>query len=264
MKIIVFKGGLGNQLFQYLFALKLLEQGYKVFYIDGTNNDHNGLEIFRYFKCVDSLIPLNLIFQHFYNWCRTNCNFPLKLFRTDDIFFKKWKLIYDGYWQDKKYFEGIDLPKFKYIDIGKRNQTVFDIINSSNSVFIHVRRGDYLSPENYKIYGNICTVDYYNKAISIVKEKVPQPIFFCFSNDIDWVKKNLPLNNCFYIDWNSGKNSIFDLFLMSNCKYAIIANSSFSYWGAKLNGNKSLVIYPKKWFNTSNAPAIFQDNWLAL
>lgn len=120
-------------------------------------------------------------------------------------------------------------------------------------------------PANKPIYGGICTLDYYKKAIEIAKQRFSHPVFFVFSNDIDWVKANLDVVDAIFITNNQGKNSYLDLYLMTFCKGAIIANSSFSYWGSMLNAQyKDFVIYPKKWWNTIKIPDIFPDSWIGI
>ena len=103
-----------------------------------------------------------------------------------------------------------------------------------------------------------------------IEEKVENPTFFVFSNDMDWVKKNIQINSrVFYIDINSGNGSYKDMQLMSNCKHNIIANSSFSWWGAWLNENKNkIVIAPKKWINREDVDSdkieLFCEGWTLL
>ena len=147
---------------------------------------------------------------------------------------------------------------------------ILNEIENSNSISIHIRRGDYMSPENYNMYGCIATPTYYKKAIKVIEEKVENPTFFVFSNDMDWVKKNIQINSrVFYIDINSGNGSYKDMQLMSNCKHNIIANSSFSWWGAWLNENKNkIVIAPKKWINREDVDSdkieLFCEGWTLL
>ena len=108
---------------------------------------------------------------------------------------------------------------------------------------------------------------YYDKAISIIREKIIDPQFFVFSDDIDWARNNLSIEDAHYIDWNNGDDSIFDMYLMSQAKMNIIANSTFSFWGAYLNKNSPLVVYPKKWFNNDcgvKVPDIFPNTWIGI
>lgn len=116
-------------------------------------------------------------------------------------------------------------------------------------------------PQFKKIFGEVCTVKYYLKSIRKVEEKISEPVFFVFSDDIDWVKQNFTFNKVYFVDWNKGQNSFWDMYLMSQCSANIIANSTFSFWGAYLNKNNPFVIYPQKWVRTNlKQPNIFPKN----
>lgn len=152
---------------------------------------------------------------------------------------------------------------FKDIKLDDKNKEALSKIVTYDSVFLHVRRGDYYSPRYIKKLGGTCPLDYYEKAINHVLNKNKNVVFFVFSDDIEWVKQNLHIPSPVYVDWNKGLNSYIDMYLMSNCKYAIIANSTFSYWGAKLGRKKEIVIYPTKWVNEPyTAPTIFPNDWI--
>lgn len=138
-------------------------------------------------------------------------------------------------------------------------------IIETNSVSIHIRRGDYLSEINQGLYGGICTEMYYAKAITYICNKIDQPSFFVFSNEIDWVKNNVDIPNPTYIDFNNGADSWQDMFLMSQCKHNIIANSSFSWWGAWLNRNTNkIVITPSRFINLEEDSDIIPDAWIRI
>lgn len=92
-----------------------------------------------------------------------------------------------------------------------------------------------MTKQNLVIFGNICTQKYYHDAIRIITEKVNDAVFYVFSDDISWVQTHLDIPNAVYVNWNTGESSIYDMYLMSSCKYNIIANSTFSYWAARLN-----------------------------
>ncbi len=124
--------------------------------------------------------------------------------------------------------------------------------------------GDYV---NHPIHGGICTMDYYQQAIDIMKSKIVNPKFFIFSNDIEWCHSHLKLADAVYITGNKGENSYRDMQLMSMCKHNIIANSSFSWWGAWLNNNPDkIVIAPAKWFNDPkiNTRDLIPDDWIKI
>ena len=91
-----------------------------------------------------------------------------------------------------------------------------------------------MTKQNLVIFGNICTQKYYHDAIRIITEKVNDAVFYVFSDDISWVQTHLDIPNAVYVNWNTGESSIYDMYLMSSCKYNIIANSTFSYWAGTI------------------------------
>ncbi|MFD2826842.1 alpha-1,2-fucosyltransferase [Leeuwenhoekiella polynyae] len=176
-----------------------------------------------------------------------------------------------GFWQSYKYFEGIGpllrdefqiRPKLE----GK-NLEMAKLINTTNSVAVHIRRGDYLKKQHQEHY-EICSLAYYQNAIKLLSEKMEHPTFFFFSDTITWVKENLSPNHPHhYIDFNTGENAYDDLRLMSLCKANIIANSTFSWWGAWLNAHTDkTVIAPKKWFKDPSISLddLYPEGWIRL
>lgn len=177
-----------------------------------------------------------------------------------------------GYWQSQRYFldcqEDIrKIFKFKKLT-DSANLSVFERIIRSNAVGIHVRRGDYISDINANEFHGICDFEYYQHAIRIIQEKVEKPRFFLFSDDMQYCKTAFEhLNNVEFVDVNAGKNSYKDMHLFSACKHHIIANSSFSWWGAWLgNWDEQHVIAPKVWFAGSTYPIqdIYKHNWILI
>ena len=290
MIIVRVTGGLGNQMFQYA-MYKSLEKKGKLVKLDSksfyeTKKEHNGYELERIFDIKPNKPTKEDLEKFDENNISTLFKIKRKLFGdkkfvydTKEYVFNKdvYKLknsYLNGYWQSIKYFEGIenDIKKdFRFKNqLDNKNLEILNEIENSNSISIHIRRGDYMSPENYNMYGCIATPTYYKKAIKVIEEKVENPTFFVFSNDMDWVKKNIQINSrVFYIDINSGNGSYKDMQLMSNCKHNIIANSSFSWWGAWLNENKhKIVIAPKKWINREDVDSdkieLFCEGWTLL
>ncbi len=158
-----------------------------------------------------------------------------------------------GYWQSEKYFmnyanEVRESFKFGSI-INPENVKWTELISRVNSISIHVRRGDFISTKNVAYHG-ACSVEYFTSATRYIMARISSPEFFVFSDDIEWAKANIsPSAPCHFVSNNSGANSFNDMRLMSLCKHNIIANSSFSWWGAWLNANNSkIVIAPAKWF----------------
>lgn len=153
--------------------------------------------------------------------------------------------------------------RFREGFLNKKNDYILSLIRNTNSVSVHVRRGDYCDSCRKDLFLQSCTPQYYESAISVMKEKFQAPVFFVFSDDIPWVKVNLNIPNAYYIDWNKKENSYLDMYLMSLCTASIIANSTFSFWGAMLGNKKELVIKPKKWIG-DEIPEIFPTSWLSL
>lgn len=260
MKIVVLKCGVGNQLFQYHLYQYLKQKGHKVYYKDETqwHMAHYGLELDKYFDVKIEKWPwlVGLVLRLLFRFCRSTYN---KLC-CDDTNFNEKKLIFQGFWQDAKYMHPATKIRFKELPLSAKNKAVISEMEQTESVAIHVRRADYLKPDCAKTYGGICTPEYYAKALQIVRSTIKAPRFFVFSDDINWCKAHLPIENAQYIDWNTGNDSIYDMYLMSHCKANIIANSTFSYWGAQI-GNHALVVYPKRWFADRPAPNLFPKDW---
>ena len=170
----------------------------------------------------------------------------------------------DGYWQSSKYSSDIidDLKNelsFKKPLVGK-NLEISNQIRNSNSVSVHVRRGDYLNTEY-----EMLKMPYYSKALELVKNKIDNPQFFIFSDDIEWCRNNLGIEGT-YVNWNKGDNSYIDMQLMSLCKANIVANSTFSIWAATLNRNiQPLIIHPYKYLKSDFQKADrWSDDWIEI
>lgn len=175
----------------------------------------------------------------------------------------------DGYWQSDNYFADIDniiRTEFTVHTIQQgRNLELAELISSSNSVSLHMRRGDYVSnPETRKFHGT-CDLNYYYRCTEQLTKKVKEPHFFVFSDDNDWVRDNLKLPyTTTLVDHNGEDKNYEDLRLMSQCKHHIIANSSFSWWGAWLCNNPEKIIFaPRKWFNVDylNSTRLMPESW---
>lgn len=266
MKIVLYTAGLGNQIFQYFFTL-WLQKKYPKERIYGCYDkailaNHNGLEVQKVFDI--ELPPTNIkvyVIERLIRatYKRTRCNW---LSSHDDA--DKDTLYYEGYWHDKRFFESFvaNLKFREDIVMSNQNKSVLQRIKTSNSVSIHVRRGDYLKPEFEAKFAHSCPLEYYHKAIAYALERLPDTNFFVFSDDIEWVRQTLIIPNVTFVDWNKGKESFWDMRLMSECKASIIANSSFSFWGAMLGNKKNFVIRPQKWIG-NEVPPIFPETWIS-
>ena len=155
-----------------------------------------------------------------------------------------------GYWACEKYYADIleklrseiCFPLSDNTELNNKNKAVMDRMEQTQSVSVHVRRGDYLEGANAALYGNICTEDYYDAAIAHMKDKFPSAKFFFFSDDIPYVREHYRSEDYEMIDWNHGSNSFYDMMLMSRCRHNICANSTFSFWGARLNPHTDKVM----------------------
>ena len=180
-------------------------------------------------------------------------------FQPEMLSFKK-NVFLNGYWQSEKYFSPVSriikndfTIKDNFLSEILNSDRLNDVLNKitqTNSVAIHFRRGDYVHDPNTNKHHGLCSMDYYQRAISFLKKQTNLPHFFLFSDEPGWLKANFTLEEPFTIIENNPGYA--DLYLMSNCKHNIIANSSFSWWGSWLNRNaKKIVVTPDKWFNDS-------------
>jgi len=176
-----------------------------------------------------------------------------------------------GHWNNEKYFKAIRSILLKEFTVknppDKLNSEILAKIKNTSSVSLHVRRGDYVSNKKFNQYHGSCSLDYYRKAVEIMAKKIKSPYFFAFSDDPEWVKKNLKIKYpIYYVDNNDPNTAQHeDLRLMSACKHNIIANSSFSWWGAWLNQNlDKIVIAPKKWLNEASIDTsdVIPKDWI--
>ena len=298
MKIVNIIGGLGNQLFQYAFAVALkthhpdeevlidTSHFHTIFFKKYKGrNLHNGFELdsilenviiphasARQLMKLTYYVPNYLVSRFVRKFLPKRKSEYIEL--TDFTFdpnalCMQGNFYYEGYWQTANYFEGIeeDIKRaFKFKPLDSENLQWIAQMQSQESVSIHVRRGDYI---NNVGFGGICDLDYYVAAIEYVFSKVNNPVFYIFSNDIKWCEENIiPLLNgakCKLVNHNRGKDSYKDMELMSFCKVNIIANSSFSWWGAFLNKNDNpIVIAPYKWNNYFNEVDTYLDKWIKI
>ena len=274
MNIVTISGGLGNQMFQYAFCTELEQYSSKIYttdYLIKRENAHNGYELKNVFNIdlrtkwgVNLLIRLIrklLLFRNTYiaktvfrllKFVRINLILEDENFKLDIAnITKKHRInILWGYWQSEYFFKNsIDkirrLYCFNHSLLSLKTREVLCRIKDTQSVSIHIRRGDYLLDEYKDTLGSVCTLKYYHLAIDYINAKIENPFFFVFSNDIEWAKENIVMPNVEFIFWNKNKDSWQDMFLMSECKHNIIANSTFSWWGAWLNRNRhKMVIAP--------------------
>lgn len=186
-------------------------------------------------------------------------------------------IILDGYWNSEKYFKHIREKLNTLFDITKpqspKNREINKLILSTDSICLHVRRGDYISnPNANNILGVLLGEEgltYYKNGINYITSKVSNPTFFIFSDDIKWAKDNLTIPKKYqsiFVDINDSNEEWEDMRLMKQCKHFIIANSTFSWWSAWLgSAPDKIVVCPKQWFTSSQLnPDINCDSWIKL
>lgn len=285
MIVVRLKGGLGNQMFQIALGKKLEYLGKKVLFdinqIESRIDEHNITKSYEVFdidldvassKDINSLIDLG---TNLHDKIRRKIFGRKKTHYIETNFGDEDKKVYgfndaylDGYWQSYKYFSDcsskvMDLFKFKPLTDDKNKYYEDKIFSCENPVSIHFRLGDYCTKENVKYFGNICTEEYYSKCINFLQNKYNNITFFVFSNDMKYAERFLDKKNYCVVDCNDEKNAWKDMYLMSICKSNIVANSSFSWWGAWLNkNNNKFVLAPKKWINGRDMKNICPDGWV--
>lgn len=284
MIIVRIMGGLGNQMFQYAFYEKLKYLGKNVKVDIRSCYERDTLRKYELdkFPNLDIEVAEEKEIQRYWEqtkkWYnriigkvvkKRKKNYLFNELKYKEDIFKIENAYIQGFWQSEKYFLDIqDIIRQRFVFPAihdEENKKYLEQILGSDSVSIHVRRGDYLSEVNSHIYGNICTFKYYDEAIKYFENKYQDVTFFVFSNDTEWTKKNLIMRKAVIVEGNEEENSIFDMFLMSKCKHNIIANSSFSWWGAWLNQNKDKeVIAPSRWLNTEKVEDIWCEGWMII
>ncbi len=302
MIIIKLQGGLGNQMFQYAIGRRMAEKNgtklkldifqythpnvdstprnYSLDCFNVTENfanekDNNGFVMYN----ISNISILSRIVRKLFNILQDKKPVRKRTYIAEtgfdfqkEILENRNKNIYlYGNWQNENYFR--DIAEIIRKDFTIKNETdnykeiTKQISNTLGAISLHIRRGDYVHNEKTNKYHGICSLDYYNKAIKVVAETVHNPTIFIFSDDIEWARENLKTKyNLIFIS-NDKLKDYEELILMSKCKYNIIANSSFSWWGAWLNQNPNkIVIAPKKWFadpqKTNNTPC--PKNWIKI
>ena len=293
MNIIRMSGGIGNQMFQYALYLKLISLGKEVKFDDITEYkldnarpimlDVFGIEYERASQEeINKLTDGSMLLSHRIRrklTGRKSLEYKEASVNYDEEVLKQENAYLTGCFQSEKYFKDIEHTvreafQFRNVPISKKLKGQIkqyeDAIAATTSVSIHIRRGDYLKAEN--VYGGICTEAYYRTAIDEMLAKYPKSHFFIFTNDALWAeewceaKKKEHENREFtVIKGTDEETGYIDLMLMSRCNHHIIANSSFSWWGAWLNHNPDKsVAAPVKWLNTCECYDIYTPDMIRI
>lgn len=278
MIIIQVAGGLGNQLQQYALYRKFVrmgkearldlswfdtpreEEGKKAGKVTQRNLELNYFDRLVYEVCTGEekealigseglsgkirrkLLPSTVHWFH-----------ESRLYHPEILDFKDMYL--SGYFACEKYYGDILYDLREKIQFPEShnplNRELAREMENCASVSVHIRRGDYLSEENRAMFGNICTDAYYDKAMEMIKAEEKDAHFYLFSDDIPYIKQKYTGEEYTIIDINHGRDSFYDMWLMSRCRHNICANSTFSFWGARLNGNeRKIMIRPTIHKNT--------------
>jgi hypothetical protein len=294
MIIIRLSGGVGNQLFQYATGRALSLKNNTQLRLDISAYDLN-IEPNRSFKLDAFNIPSDITIASQQDFKSIGVHDPhdtsaiAKIKRKISVMRKKFirekssrfepsimncrsNCYLSGVWQSEKYFKEYasyiqsDLTLKKALSV--EATALASQITSSNAVSLHVRRGDYVSVQKYTEKHGVQGSNYYQRAIDKINSEVMNPHYFIFSDDVEWVKENIaPLTPALTIV--SGTKNITDIEemrLMSMCKHNIVANSSFSWWGAWLNPNpKKIVIAPKIWFQSDiSSEDLIPASWIRM
>ena len=286
MIIVKLKGGLGNQLFQYACAKHLAEQNNDVLKLDlgwyrggvavGDTARTYGLDKFAIsaqgasedeIRSVGGRpSALKRLIKKVVGKLR-----PINSYLFDQsVLGQKENVHLEGFFQSERYFkeiESIIRNEFQLKgEMGDAARVVLQDIEQTNAVAIHVRRGDYVNNKNANAFHGVCSQEYYHQAIELIAKRIDSPKYFVFSDDIEWVEDHIEIPNAVFVS----QKDIADyeeLILMSKCKHNIIANSSFSWWGAWLNANPNkIVIAPKQWVSDArvNTADAVPESWIRI
>ncbi len=278
MIIIRIQGGLGNQLFQYALYESFKSMGKDVkadttAYRDGREKrqlelEKLGIKLVEaqqeelHYYYADNSIWADRVLRYTIGKSRyikeKSYDFIPQILELDEGYL-------NGYWQSEKYFSGVSANIKNYINFQKVNTDMINLrkaqMEEQNSVSVHVRMSDYL--QKSKMYGNICTREYYRKAFNYIIERVENPVFYVFSDEPEKAAEMLKEYNCCLITENRNENSYKDMYLMSRCRYHIIANSTFSWWGAWLDKRSNqIVVTPSRWNNICRKNEICCNGWI--
>lgn len=269
-------GGLGNQMFQFAAGKTLAWLNNTFLKLDVSEFDKSKLRNFGLF-CFETNIAFaskneisDLLPSHnfekalqYISPIKKRTYYREKSFSFDNKVLQLGKNVYlKGYFQSEKYFlpaKDIIRKDFRFKKNLLSHLTEFAAqLQNKNSVAVHIRRGDFSANPEIAEYHGTLEKDYYERAIRVIRSKMEDPTFYFFSDDIKWVSENLLVPGSTVISGTITKNHFEDLYLMTQCRHNIIANSSFSWWGAWLNDNMNKVIVcPERWFN--NGPKDTQD-----
>lgn len=264
MIIVKLGGGLGNQLFQYACGRRLALKNNDILKLDiEAYSERNprlyGLGHFNIKENLASPVEIKKLRLPYGFISRCLRSFRVRILRKFNVGFDpkilelKGDVYLEGFWKNEKYFLDInETIREEFTLMRAFSPAAQDasnmIIGEISSVSIHIRRGDYVSNSGTAKYHGVCSQEYYRDALTYLSKRTKISRLFIFSDDIEWVKKNMSFDFPFTFVSNESIPDYEELLLMSYCKHNIIANSTFSWWGAWLNMNSNkIIIAPKRW-----------------
>jgi len=290
--IVRLLGGLGNQIFQYATGRAVANRLDTELLLDVSSFEHYDLRRYELggFAIDGRVATSNDLARAGVSTARTSLlsrlgrivgfTDPAALYKEaaftyDENILRVCAPVYlDGYWQSERYFldvAGRLRKEFTLMQpLDEANRRMLEQIRNpfSKAVSLHIRRGDYVSNAHTAHFHGVCSLNYYRSAVDYLAERVRKPHFFVFSDDPDWVRDNLTLNHLTtVVEVNSADRGVFDMTLMMSCRHHIIANSSFSWWGAWLNPHEDkIVVAPKRWFSgaTLDTSDLIPSSWIRL
>ena len=285
-KVIVSRllGGLGNQLFQYAAgrALSLrLNVPYKIDISDFENYKLRNYDLSNFNVQAGvatgndrPAVAQGFLARLFISSSRRIRRYREKSFSFDAGFERLPDNTYlDGYWQSEKYFKAYEEQLRDDFGIIKEplenNRRLIDSIRGVQAVSVHVRRGDYVTNNKTNAFHGTCTVEYYKNAVSYIRNRLDaEVVCYVFSDDIQWARENLQLGaETVFVDGNGDAFAYEDMRLMSACGHHVIANSTFSWWGAWLNPSpEKIVVAPAQWFSKQSVDTsdLIPERWVRL
>lgn len=282
MIVVRLMGGLGNQLFQYAAARRLAYKHDTSLKLDtsellrqkilGGSDTQRFYELSPFNIEGDTLTIIDIISLNTFRIPRlvtikeSHFHFDPQILNLPD------NVYLQGFWQSEKYFADIGDTIRQELTVkerpNSRNRQMLQRIQAGNAVGLHVRRGDYVTNPRHSQFHGLCSPEYYRKAIRYIGSRVQNPHFYVFSDDPEWYQDNMKTGfPTIYVGHNGPGKGYEDLRLMSSCKHFIIANSSFSWWGAWLSENKGkIVVAPKRWFAQpgNNTKDLLPRSWIKL
>lgn len=278
MRLIKMTGGLGNQMFIYAMYLDMRKRFTDTVRIDITDllhyHVHYGYELRKIFHIAPCEFHTNRVAKKLLEATIFRIILERHQHGSMDAYRKpmRWPFIYyKGFYQNERYFKDVEQEVRKAFTFDESTFNDRSLLclehlrRDSKSVSIHIRRGDYTEPKHWLKLGQYASTTYFLNAIERMSELIPGAHYYVFSDDLQWVRDNLPLENATYVDWNTGEDSWQDMMLMSNCHHNIISNSTFSWWGAWLNSHPDkIVMAPRQWNSSQMATDLVPASWMLI